>query len=194
MSRYVRGPTYARRPTPRFEFKPSSTGYTGGGYARIRSSEYRDHTAGEGADDVFVSVHRLAAVAWFDTLGPDDTPEDITAAEILESGELVGTDVHHTQPDGDGPGMPSANGEEWIELRDHGRHSEITQSQIRAWGEDAKRQALEYDEGDVPDDRCAECGEPDPGIMCHVKAVDGAVCLPCSKRYADDGEKIQVIE
>lgn len=180
---HVLGPTYSRRRTPRFEFKPSSTNYTGGGYARIRTSERRETTAGDGADDVFVSIHRLCAVAWYDSLA--DAPEDVTAADILRSGELAGMDVHHTL------GMPSANGEDLLEIIDHGGHSEVTQAQKRAWGEDAKQQVFEFSEDDVLDWTCDNCGERDPEVHCRVSDMD--VCLDCSTVLAD-GSPIEIIE
>lgn len=181
-SDYVRGTTYARKERPTFEYKPSSTNYTGGGYARVRSSEYRDHTAGDGTDDVFVSVHRLAAVAWL-------LPDGELGTDVFLS-DMGGMDVHHTQPDRDAPGMPASNGEDWLELIDHGGHSEVTQAQMRAWGEDAKKQAtLEYDETDVPDDRCAECDEPDPDCRVGEKLV----CLECSMKVDADGP-IEVLD
>lgn len=177
-SRYVRGETYARRERPRFEFKPTATGYTGGGYPRVRSTERREHTPGDGTDDVFVSIHRLAAVAWH--------LPDGTLGEDVRLSALDGVDVHHTTPDG-GPGMPSANGEAWTTVVDHGRHSEITQSQMRAWGEDSKQQATD---DDVAVDRCPECGDESDGA-----AVGGreGLCLGCAKQIGkQSGETIQL--
>ena len=173
-SDYVRGETYARRERPRFEFKPSATGYTGGGYARIRSTERRAHTPGDGTDDVFVSVHRLAAVAWH-------LPEG-TLGEDVHLDALDGVDVHHRQPDSDAPGMPAANGEAWTETVTHGTHSEITQSQMRAWGADAKREVeRERERGRTADpNACDRCGEI-VNVLVEATAYDGQRCLDCGQ-------------
>jgi hypothetical protein len=173
MSEYVRGDTYARRDRPTFEFKPSATGYTGGGYARVRSRERREHTPGDGTDDVFVSIHRLAAVAWH-------LPDGTLGADVRLS-DLDGFDVHHTQPDSDDRGMPSANGEAWTELVGHGRHSEITQRQRRAWGEDAKREASGQQE--LVEQRCERCDDADAEAS--VVGDDRELCIPCASAVAE---------
>ena len=162
---YVRGPTYARRRTPRFEFKPSATGYTGGGYARIRSTERREHTPGDGAEDVFVSVHRLCAVAW-------KYPDSWSVGEILN--DMDGKDVHHQL------GMPSANLESELEVIEHGRHSGVTNTQIRAWAEDAKRAA---ESGGWEDDECPECGAEVDGDGATVGTESG-LCIECATEKA----------
>jgi hypothetical protein len=174
---YVVGPTYARRARPRFEFKPSAAGYTGGGYARVRSTERREHSPGDGADDVFVSVHRLAAVAWH--------LPDGTLGEDVSLSQLDGADVHHVQPDRDAAGMPAANGETWTTLVDHGTHSEITQAQVRAWGEDAKQQAA--DPVTHGPDGCAECGA-DADVLAESGAFEGQRCLECANDATDGTE------
>jgi hypothetical protein len=176
-SRYVRGPTYARRARPRFEFKPSSTGYTGGGYARIRSTEYREHTPGDGADDVFVSVHRLAAVAWH-------LPDGDLGTDVFLS-ELDGCDVHHTQPDAEARGMPAANGEGWTTVESHADHSKITQAEMRAYGADAKR-AADGGDGVVSPSGvggCPECGGEVDGDGATVGEREG-LCLDCAADVA----------
>jgi len=180
MGEYVRGETYARRERPRFTFKPSTPGYTGGGYARIRSTEYREHTSGTGADDVFVAVHRLAAVAWH-------LPEG-TLGEDVALSALSGVDVHHVQPDTGERGMPAANGEDWTKLVAHGRHSEITQAEMRAWGEDAKTAAEDCaDEGAV----CSRCGGKDD-FGGTVAGREG-LCFDCAAAVArETGETIEV--
>lgn len=182
---YVRGETYARRSIPRFEFKPSATGYTGGGYARVRSTERRESTPGDGTDDVFVSVHRLAAVAWH---LPDGTLGEDVRLSLLD-----GCDVHHTQPDTpeDVPGMPAANGEGWTMLTDHGRHSAITQSQMRAWGEDARR-AVAGDGGDRGGGGCPDCGGEVDGDGAAVGDAEG-LCLDCAtERAKERGLKVKL--
>jgi len=177
---YERGPTYARKLTPTFEFKPSSTDHTGGGYARVRSCELRDHTPGDGTDDVFVAIHRLAAVAWH--------LPDGTLGEDVRLSQLDGYDVHHCQPDTGERGMPSANGEDWTALEAHGRHSEITQSQVRAWGADAKR-AVESDDDPDPS-RCVRC-DTEPELPCRSADWDGVACHDCAT-VLSDGAKIEV--
>jgi hypothetical protein len=169
-SDYVRGETYARRERPRFEYKPSATGYTGGGYARIRSTERRENTPGDGTDDVFVSVHRLAAVAWH-------LPDEWDLAM------LDGVDIHHTL------GMPAANGEQWTEAVSHDRHSEITQSQMRAWATDARDAA---EEGAERTESCADCGAVSE-TLASVAGHDGPLCLDCARRVAKaTGEAIEL--
>jgi hypothetical protein len=176
--KYTTGGTYARRRTPRFEFKPSSTNYTGGGYARIRSTEYREHTPGTGADDVFVAVHRLAAVAWH--------LPDGTLGDDVHLSDMDGMDVHHTQPGRDERGMPSANGEAWTTLVSHGGHSEITQSEMRAWGEDAKR---EIERETV--DRCVRCND-EYEMGCTSEDWKGVACHDCATTLSD-GAPIEVV-
>ena len=109
---YVVGSTYATRPTPRFEFKPGATGYTGGGYPRLRTSE-RGSESGHGSNDVFVSVHRLAAVVWC-------YPVEQPLPELTD--HLRERDVHHQLE------MPAANLSDHIEVLDHGEHSSRTQA------------------------------------------------------------------
>jgi hypothetical protein len=174
MTEHVRGPTYARRDTPRFEYKPSATGYTGGGYPRVRSCERRDHTPGDGTDDVFVSIHRLAAVAWH-------LPDGTLGRDVFLS-DLDGFDVHHTQPDADKRGMPAANGEAWTELVSHGRHSEITQTQRRAWAEDKKEQVTGQQTLSEPE-TCERCGKADAEAS--VAGEDRELCIPCASAVAE---------
>ena len=169
-SPYVVGDTYARRATPRFEFKPSSTNYTGGGYARVRSNE-RGPEGGPGRDagDVFVSVHRLAAVAWH--LDPEQSPA-----------YLLGRDIHHTT------GMPSANGADLTEVRDHGEHSEITQAQRRAWAEDAKANAERQSRLDDAE-LCDECD-----AAAHAALAGGRYCLEhATERGRQTGETVEIL-
>jgi len=176
MTEHVRGDTYAQRSTPRFEYKPTSPGHTGGGYARIRSSERRAHTPGDGTEDVYVSVHRLCAVAWL-------LPEG-TLGETITLDALDGVDVHHTL------GMPAANGEDWLELVDHGTHAEVTQSQMRAWAEDSKRDARDRDGGSSS--QCGECGKESESLAT-IEGLDGQFCLACATEKAKaTGRTIEV--
>ena len=174
MSEYVRGPTHGNtNATATFEYKAGTPGHTGGGYPRWRSTEYREHTPGTRREDVSVPVHRLCAVAWL-------FEDGVTAAEILGEGRMVGADVHHTL------GMPSANLEDCLELRDHGTHSEITQAQVRAWGEDAKRQA----DADPEPDVCADCGDA-ADVLATSAGFEGQRCLDCARK-ADPDAPIEV--
>lgn len=166
---YVVGDTYARRNVPRFEFKSGATGYTGGGYPRVRSCE-RGPESGHGSNDVFVSIHRLIAVARC-------YPDDWTVAEIQE--DMIGKDVHHKL------GMPSANVPAELEVRDHGDHSGITQAQRRAWAEDAKRERQQtFDEP-----TCSASG-----CDAEVKAAVGGerYCLECATEHAG-GETVEIV-
>lgn len=174
MSKYTNGPTYAQSERPTFTFKPSSPGYTGGGYARIRSTEWREHTSRRAAEDVYVSVHRLAAVAWL-------LPDGVLGEDVHLS-DLEGKDVHHTL------GMPSANGEGWLELHDHGTHSSITQTEMRAYGEDAKRRV---DDDSTDDDRCVRC-DAELNTVCRSPDWNGNACPECAKRLSD-GAAIEVV-
>ena len=128
-----------------FEFKQADPDRTGGGYPRWRSYELRPETPGRQKEDVYVSVHRLCAVAWLFEDGR-------TAEDILRSGDLIGADVHHELE------MPSANLESELSLRGHGTHSEITQTKRRAWAEDAKRDIEERESRPIGADECARCG------------------------------------
>jgi len=180
VSDYTRGPTYARSDRPTFEYKASAPGSTGGGYPRVRSCEHREHTARQNAEDVYVAIHRLAAVAWH--LG------DGTLGEDVHLSDMDGMDVHHQQPDSDRRGMPSANGEDWTVLVSHGSHASITQSQMRAWAEDAKDSADdEYTKGD----RCVRCNA-DPDVPCQSADWDGVACVECAQRLSD-GAEIEVL-
>lgn len=168
---YVRGPTYARKPTPTYEFKAGATGYTGGGYPRVRSRERRPWTAGDGTDDVFVPIHRLAAVVW---CYPSEQPLADVVAHLRER------DVHHQLE------MPAANLPDHIEVVGHGEHSRRTntapdRTRQRAWFEDHKREHQQRQRGEyVPDEKaCEECGG-------EVKAAVAGeqYCLDCATTVA----------
>jgi hypothetical protein len=167
--KHVLGETYSRKQTPTFEFKASSTGYTGGGYARVRSNERRADKPGDGTHDVFASIHRLMAVVHC-------YPADKPLAEIQN--HMVGRDVHHTLR------MPSANLPDELEVRGHGEHSEITQADRRAWAEDEKRAKQEAEQQRVSGDVCDECGDADD-VLASVENIDGQFCVPCATEKAE---------
>lgn len=174
--KYLRGNIReTRKPNPTFEFKASATGYTGGGYARIRTEENRPDKPGDGLDTTYVYVHRLAAVVW---CYPDDMPLE----EIFE--DMDGKDVHHTL------GMPAANGEEFVEMKDHGTHGSTTQKQRRAWAEDAKR--LRDGVEAHPDDCCDECGSEARDAEFDDESDDGVYCMKCASENAN-GRTINIL-
>ena len=177
---YVVGRPHPNRlPYATFEFKRPSPAHTGGGYPRVRSVEYRPETSRQGREDVFVPIHRLAAVAWH--------LPDGTLGDDVRLSQLDGMDVHHVTPDG-GPGMPSANGEDWTELIGHGDHSSVTQAERRAWAEDEKRQRKRQDRfGDT--DRCAHA-RCDDEVAARVGGE--GYCLAHATKNAN-GETIEVL-
>lgn len=172
-SKYVVGETYARRSIPRFEFKPGATGYTGGGYPRVRSVE-RGPENGKPpgkSGDVFVSIHRLIAVV---ACYPAEKP----LAEIQD--EMVSQDVHHEL------GMPSANLPDYLSTRSHGDHSSITRAQQRAWAADAKRKQSRQQELGVGEERCPGCHEVTE-TWATTDRLDDEFCLDCTMQRADGG-------
>lgn len=187
MSHAIGSSTY-HKPRAYFETKPPNPPVKGSGrsqgYERWRSWELRPDKFGERKGEVYVYVHRLAAVAWkFDEYGYGD---ECDMAGLLE--ELDGTDIHHEAPEAPGkPGVPWDNREESLHARSHGRHSEITQAQQRAWAETAKERAF----GEPEPDRCPECHEPIE-MECSIAAVDSPVCLDCAISLSDD-ERIEVL-
>lgn len=171
---YTHGPVPPQQSdTARFEFKApdcSASGGRGGGYPRWRSYEPRAETARRGKEDVYVPVHRLAAVAWL-------FPDDWNAADILASGQLIGADVHHEL------GMPSTTIEGELSLCSHGTHSEITQAEKRAFAADTQRR---IERGD-PSPRCPGCGiELDDGGVTATNLSD-PWCLDCVTDHPDPG-------
>jgi len=176
--------------TASFEYKAASQstrGGRGGGYPRWRSWEWREHTARQSKEDVYVPVHRLCAVAWL-------FPDEWTGADILDSGELVGADVHHDS------GMPSVNVEDGgpndvpgLLLADHGTHSEITQAEMRAYGETARREAEAFHETGVSGspDCCDNCGT-ETDVFAESPEWSGQYCLSCAKEESD-GSTIEIV-
>lgn len=166
---YTVGPTWAMEDTATFEFKSSATGYTGGGYARWRSIEYGPEVSRVGKGEVFVSVHRLAALVWcFDG--------DVHVG--ADADYLRDRDVHHMLE------IPSANLPDHIEVLDHAEHSRQTQAdrtRQRAWFEDAKREAEQRQRGEyVPDEQaCAECG-----AEVEAAVLGTEYCLECATTVA----------
>jgi len=183
--RYVRGPSSARK-LARFETKPSSytrsgSRDTGAGYERLRSYEDLPNKPG-GKRSVYVSLHRLLAVAW---ALPEEVDDDATAAEIVP--HLNGRDIHHQN------GVPWDNREENLKALDHGEHSVVTntpsESDVRAWYEDDKRRAR----GDAPADPSELCNGD--GCDAEPKATVAGVgyCLDCATDVAQrEGEPVEV--
>lgn len=188
-SLYDRGPTDARKTHPRLETKPTvhySDGRvdTGGGYERIRSTEWRPETSRREKEDVYVAHHRLLAVAAC-------YPADMTLADVLE--HLDGRDVHHTS------GVEWDNRPDTLEVVDHGTHSQITQAQMRAWAADAKRD-LNQREGDgdqsvlVNDGpRCGNCDTAD-GVLVRCVDFEGVRCHECLPPAEAVDAPLEVVE
>ena len=164
-----------------FETKPpnyTATGKrdSGAGYERWRSYEYRPETRGVEKEDVYVAHHRLLAViACY--------PLEMPIEEILE--DLDGKDVHHNCPDVEkNHGVPWDNRHDGLETLTHGGHSKITTTQMRAWGEDAKRQAEEPPEPD--EEGCVSCDDTD-GPLATSEDFSGKRCISCATEAADGG-------
>lgn len=183
---YVEGPVHPNtKPYATYETKPSVPGYTGGGYEHWRSTERRPHTPARGKEDVYASVHRLTAVVACYSL---DTP----LSDVLD--DLHGRDVHHNAPEVDRDiGIPWDNRHSALEVKDHATHSSITQTQMRAWGEDTKpdtttRERLR-DPGD--DSGCPGCGRSDVDVIASSPGFEGERCLECAQRECD-GEPVEI--
>lgn len=177
-----------RQDSATFETKP--TGYdrrgrqdTGGGYERWRSYEYRPETAGDRKEDVYVAHHRLlAVVACY--------PDDMAVGEILD--HLDDKDVHHSAPETDRDvGVPWDNRPDAIEVVEHGRHSAITQREMKAWAEAAKEQARAPPPSAAPDE-CRRCGDA-ADVLAESAAFEGRRCLDCATATAG-GATIEVVE
>lgn len=155
------------------ETKPSVHGYTGGGYEHWRSYEVRPETPTRGKEDVYVSVHRLTAVV---ACYPTEQPIEA----ILD--DLRGMDVHHRS------GVPWDNRPGNLEAVPHGRHSEITQTQRRAWAEDAKREVEERERQPLDADECARCGAVET-TLAECDAWPGEQrCIECARKTANGHE------
>lgn len=173
MSDYTHGETYAREPYARYETKQGRG--SGAGYARWRSYEAREHRGGR-KEDVYVPVHRLlAVVACY--------PEDMAVSEICA--HLADKDVHHRS------GVEWDNRPENLAVREHGRHSSITQAQMRAWAADGQRRREADGRGRLDEELCDRCGEP-ADVLAESAAWPGEHrCLDCATETAGD-EPIEV--
>ncbi|WP_256943887.1 hypothetical protein [Halobacterium hubeiense] len=184
---YVEGEVHPNtKPYATFETKPrtyTASGWdSGSGYEHWRSTEHRPHTARQGKEDVYVSHHRLlAVVACYDL----DTPIEV----VLE--DLRDRDVHHNAPEtNDDAGFPFDNRPSVLEVINHKTHSERTQAQMRAWGEDAKQRAHEpATHGD--DGVCPGCGREDVDVDATSPGFDGQRCIECAMEECD-GEPIDL--
>lgn len=172
----------------RFETKPpayiNGKRDSGAGYERWRSYEERPHTSRQGKESVYVSHHRLLAVV---ACYPLEMPID----EILD--HLHGRDVHHNCPESEKDwGIPWDNRHDCLEVLGHGEHSSVTNSQQRAWAEDAKRRALSDDQppGVRAGEQCCRCGEDDSPLATS-EGFEGVRCLDCATEEAN-GEPIDV--
>ena len=170
-NRYVVGAADPRRQDyATFETKPSVPEYTGGGYEHHRSSEYRPHTPGESSEDAYCSHHRLlAVVACYDL----ETP----ISEVLA--DLAAKDVHHRS------GVPWDNRPGNLEVRSHGDHAQLTQTQRRAWAADKKRQVEREASKPAARGECDSCGTVLDGGGCTSPAFEGERCLECAIDGAD---------
>jgi len=175
--RYVAGQADPRRQDyATFETKPSVPEYTGGGYEHHRSYESRPHTPGGGKEHVYCSHHRLlAVVACYDL----ETP----LSDVLAN--LATKDVHHRS------GVPWDNRPESLEVRSHGEHAEITQTQRRAWAADKKRQVEREESRAAARGECEHCGTALDGGGLHLARLRGRtvsrVCGGRCRRRARGG-------
>lgn len=177
--RYVIGePHPNQKAYATYQTKPSVPEYTGGGYTQWRSYELRPETPGTSKEHVYVSVHRLLAIVeCYDA----ERPLTSVLADLAEK------DVHHTT------GVPWANfgdspnfEEPGIEVLRHGTHSEKTQTQRRAWAEDAKREVREKENQPIDGpETCDRCGdESDVLVECEAWPDDER-CHECAKETAN---------
>jgi len=166
-----------RKPYATLETKPSVRGYTGGGYNHWRSYEFRAHTPGDGKDHVYASHHRLLAVV---ACYPLEWPIE----DILD--DLREKDVHHES------GVPWDNRPENLEVVAHDRHSEITQTQRRAWAADRKRdvQRTERQPLAESDDSglCDRCGDHSETLAACDAWPGERRCIECATATANGRE------
>lgn len=187
---HVVGPSAYRSPHARFETKPSPVYRdwvdrngdrkirrdSGGGYERVRSWEYDPRL--DTKRDAYAAIHRLCAVAW---LLPPDAP--LSA--------LDGMDVHHSAPEVEADrGIEWDNREDCLSLKEHGRHSEITQAQMRAWAEDAKRRVEREQNGEHLVERCERCSA-EADTFAESDDWSGRYCLDCALA-ASEGAPIRI--
>ena len=180
-SAYVVGDASPQRQDyARFETKAGDG--TGAGYERWRSWEWRPETSRQSKEDVYVPHHRLlAVVACY--------PADMAVGEILE--HMHGMDVHHSAPEVDrDAGIKWDNRPDAIEVIDHGRHSAVTQAEMRAWAADAKRTIETETNAKRNGDGCTRCGA-DASTLAEIAGEDGEYCLDCAQTVAD-GREIRV--
>ena len=175
---YVVGePDSRQQPYATLETKPSVRGYTGGGYEHWRSVERRPHSPGDGTEDCYASHHRLLAVV---ACYPSDEPIDAVLDDLREK------DVHHES------GVPWDNRPDNLEVVAHGRHSEITQTQRRAWAADRKREVQEADQqplaGEDDSGLCDRCGDHSE-TLAECNAWPGERrCIECATATANGRE------
>jgi len=148
-----------RKDTATYYTKPPVAGCTGGGYELWRSNEERAGYPDGKKYDVYVSVHRLLAVVACYS-------EHWSVAEI--NADMVDKDVHHES------GVPWDNRPDEITVMEHGRHASLTNSEKRAYAEDAKR--LRDGQETIDDSGgCSECGS---GAEARIDNTD--YCLSCA--------------
>lgn len=178
-SEYVTGTPHARQaPVARFETKAGDG--SGAGYERWRSYEWRPETPRKSKEDVYVAHHRLLAVV-------SCYPDDMAVSDILA--HMADKDVHHDAPEIDADaGVTWDNRPDAIRVVEHGRHTEITNAQMRAWAEDRKHQARKPTTPDP--EGCVACGAT--GTLATTDSLDGEYCIECVTARAD-GETIQVV-
>jgi len=188
--RYVRGASSARSHA-RLETKPTcGPSDTGGGYEHVRTREYDDSDPREGRIDVYVSHHRLLAVAWNVTHSVDGEPlfdDELTG--VVDMTALDGIDIHHNAPEADADrGVPWDNREATLSWVGHAEHSGLTNAAKRAYAEDAKR----VRDGEVSLESAATCAECDAEI---AAAVAGErYCLDHATAAAKrTGETVKVL-
>jgi hypothetical protein len=165
--------TLETKPTTHYTDRKTDTG---GGYERWRSYEWRPETSRRSKEDVYVPVHRLAAVVWC-------YPDDMSVTDILA--DLHGRDVHHKS------GVGWDNREDTLTVLGHGEHSSVTNAERRAWARDAKATVDDPEAVGKEDRHCAACGASD-GALATTESLDAVFCLDHVMDRAD-GETIEVL-